>query len=184
MAPIHRTDNDILNGNLEGSPRLRVNRSTALALSTSWQRVDFNGVSSVNVNTFPDVDGQGTKKVRWDSVNKVFLFSDTVDRNYNVSLFMHLVASALLTGNAVQMRYVIPNGNGLGNNFYFPFPDDGGFKEITTFAGSADKRVTDNTIIYVNQMIRDNGLGIELKMQNSFLATVNLTSSAFIIYGR
>lgn len=182
---IHRTDYDFVTGNLEGSPRLRANRSVTLALNTTWQRIDYNGNSAQNVNTFPMVEGQAYPVLRYDSANKLFLFSDPVDRNYNVNLYFHFVSSGLFP-NAAQMRFIIPNGVSPGVPLYFPFPDDGGFKDLCSFNMASDLRVTESTNIFVNNAMRANGLGVEIKLATGLILAqaVNMTSAAILFFGR
>lgn len=170
------------------APRFRVNQSTPMTLSTTFQKVDFAGTSTRNTNTFPVGADKLKPCINWDSTNKLFIFNSTVDKNYDVLFNAKITGSAiqsLLNVNLaqVQMRYVVPVP---GNPIYFPLPDSDGYVDLTSVGLSSTDRSTNSITIYANSAMRQYGLGLELRISNAFLggATATLSASDLIIYGR
>lgn len=154
-------------------PRLRVNRTASLSVTTSWQKIDFSGSSALNVNTYGKDPVSGNPMVMWDSTAKLFRFYNKNDQNYIV-FFNAITSVNLITTKAtLRYRFVIPNGVSAGVNFYFPFPDnqstayvDAG--EVTLLAGGVNHSISPLPL-YVNDLIRNNGLWIEIQLSNSLV---------------
>lgn len=180
---------------LPAQARMRVERNvTPITLSTTWQRVIFNDPNPLNLNTFP-TEASGKQTVSWDAANGLFLFNATEDRNYTVDIDVQLdvssVITALLGSNVLrfQWRFVIPNGIGAGVPFTFPFPgSDGasGYAEAANAVGlMAAQRVSISRNIYATQIMRTNGLGIDLRLSGApALGTVKASLATAQIYGR
>ena len=66
---------DFVNDLNPAAPRLRVNKTAAMTLSTAWQTINFDGASAYNVNKFPKINNY--EKVRWDAANQKFIFKMT-----------------------------------------------------------------------------------------------------------
>lgn len=186
---------DMANSNLPSQPRVRVEKNTNLTLSTTWQRVGFTDTNALNINTFPMMTDNTTQTVRYDATNKLFKFGATEDRNHTLDLYMTVVNTNVLnvlTGNTmikVQYRLVVPNGRGPGLDFYFPFPGtDGsdGYGEVgmtTSLVASQRLKISEN--IYVSQVIRTGGLGVDLKISGTPpLGSISCSTAIALLYGR
>lgn len=183
MENIHKTDNDMMKGNIEASPRFRINRSVSLNLSTVWQRIDFNGTSTYNINTYPVVNGQTYKLVDWDAVNKLFKFYAPNDRNYTVQLFYKFVGG--LRPVDILYRFVIPVVvNGVPAPVYFPFPDSRQYANLTSLQSISDTGSSLDLSIYANSLIRQYGIGLEMKTAQTQVTPVGLAEAAFIVYSK
>jgi len=166
------------------SPYVRQNRSTDLVLSTTWQRVVFNGTSTRNTNTFPLMDGTN-RLVQWDAVNNVFDFNNPDARHYDVIFNFHINSSTLvsllnLTMTTVKFRFVVPSPTPR----YFPLPDDGGFADIAYTNLSADVRGTYNYIVRSVSDVEQYGIGVEMCIAGAALGTIKLVTGDISIYGR
>lgn len=183
-----KTDKDIQDGRVESSPRIRVNRSAALTLTTAWQRLDFNGNSTLNVNTYPKTNGTDYD-VFYDATNKIFKFMTTVDRNYTVSMYLKTTASSLLntvnlTMATIQLRFVVPNGNEDGTDYYFPFPGEDGLLDLNLVNSVSPWRQEYFSSIFADARKRSNGVGVDVRISNTVLGTIMLASANTLIYGR
>jgi len=166
--------------------RLRISRSSSLALTTSWQVVDFSGTSPYNVNTFAYDSSIGKNLVYWDSTSKLIKFSSSYDMNLITSLFATTSTNLLTTKATVQVRFVIPNGVSPGVDLYFPYPD-----ETTPYADLGEVTLLANGIkhqplilpIYANSSMRTNGFRVEIRLSNSLitLGTCSLNSCTLSI---
>lgn len=168
-------------------PRLRVSRIATLAMTTSWQKIDFSaGVGdSLNVNTFGN-NSSGVPMVTWDTTNKLFKFNHLEDVNYTGFLFNATTTTLITTRATLQMRCVIPNGGGAGIDSYFPFGGQGNYsdiKEVTILAAVQQNNGVEPVPLYANSNIRTNGFWIELRLSNSLitLGTCTLNYAAFLI---
>lgn len=174
-------------GEIQPGPRIRVSRQASLTISTSWQRIDFNGNTSLDVNTFPMM-GDGTLQVYWDSANKLFRFNQNdVDRNFDVRF--GTVFNQGISAVNMQLRFVVPSPTPL----YFPFPSKA---DDTTLNGRgytdldqlpAGVGTTYGTVykdnLYSNILARQYGVGVELKASASLLTMPVLTAADFVIFG-
>ncbi len=169
------------------APRLRTNISASLTLSTTWQRLNFAGTSTLNVNTFTMPAGSPSPAVYWDSTNKLFKFQATGDRNYDFNFNIVASSSAVLSLlnvslTNIQLRYVVPSPTPI----YFPLPDSDQCINLMKAGLVSTDNASDNRVIYANSAIRQYGLGMEMRISSSFLgtATATLTSGDLIIFGR
>lgn len=163
--------------------RVRANQSASLALSTSWQRIDFAGSSSYNTNTFPLGPDGVNNFVYWDAVNKLFKFQNQVDMNFiiqfNAKIFSSAVLSALsLTMATARLRLVVPAPTPI----YFPLPDSDQCIDIAPLGLVSIYRGAYGFTIYANAAVRQYGIGLEVSISNSFLATAALQASDVILY--
>lgn len=173
----------------EIQPRLRVNRTSTLNVNTTWQKLDFSGVSNLNINTFGKDPISGRNMVWWDPTNKIFRFYEQNDQNYDCSLFMSTTTSLITIRSTLQYRCVIPNGGGVGINSYFPFPDDSSpyvdVAEVTVISSQINHKV-EKIPLYLESTLRNNGFWIEIKLSNSLitLGTCTLNNAAVLIQGK
>lgn len=167
---------DIANDNLRASPRIRVNRTASMTLTTSWQDIDFTGTSTFNLNTYPDMTGG--KSVTWDAANKKFAFRSPEDRNYELTFYFAFAGG--LRPVDIYLRFAIPAPTPI----YFPFPDTRGYINIATLERITDYGSEYNTTIYANAAMRQYGLKLQLKSGFTLLTQPNLTEAAVVIYGR
>lgn len=165
-------------------PRIRVSRSSTLALNTNWQKIVFDGSSAFNVNTFGKNSG-GKQMVEWDGINNQFKFYDQIEQNYLCFLSPVTTATLITTRAVLQYRCVIPNGGGTGVNSYFPYPDQGGYvdgPEVTLLSSQMVHQIQPFPL-YLNANIRNNGFWIEVKLSNSLvtLGVCTLNNCSFLI---
>jgi hypothetical protein len=168
-------------------PRLRVNRTATLSVNTTWQKIDFSGTSNFNVNTYGKDPTSGNQMVMWDSSAKIFRFYNKNDQNYIVFFNAITTVNLITTRATLRYRFVVPNGISAGVNLYFPFPDtqatayvDAG--EVTLLAGGMNHNVSPLPL-YVTDVIRNNGLWLEIQLSNSLitLGTCTLNSCDLLI---
>lgn len=153
-------------------PRIRVNRTASLALSTTWQRIDFNGTSQYNVNTFGKDPVSGNQMITWNAVDKLFRFYNKIDTNYLMFLNVTTTVTAVATPASLRLRFVIPNGISPGVPNYFPFPEEGGYIDIgavTLLAIGMSTKMAIPIPLYLENSIRANGIGVEMCISNSLL---------------
>lgn len=168
-------------------PRLRVNRTTAMNVTTSWQRIIFNGTSPFNVNTYGKDPISGNQMVMWDSTNNIFRFYNKNDQNYIVFFNASTTVNLISTRATLRYRFGIPNGVSAGVALYFPFPDTQSAAyvdavEVTVLTLGANHNVAPLPL-YVNDLIRANGLFMEIQLSNSLitLGTCTLNSCDLLI---
>jgi len=168
-------------------PRMRVNRSTNLTLSTSWQTLIFNGTSTANFNTYGVNSDTGTQMISYNTTSNLFRVYGEYDKNITVQLFFTTLTTAISIGTTMQYRFVIPNGTSPGVDSYFPFPDNGGYGEIASL-GLATIGMNSNSIplpVYANAAIRTNGFYIQVRLSNTItLGSSTLNSAACVITSR
>jgi hypothetical protein len=186
--PDNITGNDVSRGMIPSAPRIRVSRSSTLTLTTSWQTLDFNGTSAANVNTFPK-DSNNVEMITYDTTAKKFKFSTSVDRNYALVIYIKTTATSILNAlnlsmGSLQMRFVVPGGNTDGSDYYFPFPDDGGYIDLNLVNSVSPWQQEYYTNIFVDQRKRTGGMQVQLKLSNTVLGTVTVTASNALFYGR
>lgn len=169
-------------------PRLRVSRSATLALTTSFQKIDFTAGASdpLNVNTFGN-SSDGTNMVTWDTTNKLFKINYPEDRNFTAFFGVRITTSLLTVRATFQYQLVIPNGVSPGVDFVFPFTDFGGMVdmfEVTILAIPMNK--LDSIPLYANQVLRTNGFYIQCRLSNALitLGTSTLNYAFFLIQGQ
>lgn len=174
------------NNSSVADPRLRVNRTATLALSTSWQSVILNGSSTYNVNTF-GFAANGERVVTYDQTNNLFKFNTEFDKNFTLQLSFRTSTNLITTKSTLQYRLEIPNGGGGGVPVYFPFPDVAGAEyvdvaDVTLLANGLNSDVIPLSI-YVNSMVRANGFRIQVRLSNALitLGVCNLTNMNALI---
>jgi len=171
--------------NAINEPRLRINRTTSLTLSTSWQDVVFNGTSPYNVNTYGKEPTTGNPMVYYDSVTNLIRFYEQYDKNFNITLYLSTLATLISTRATLQYRFVIPNGISTGVDFYFPFPDSNSWTDIgeVTITAAQINHAAESIPLYLTNNIRNNGIKLQLRLSNSLitLGTASLTTAILLI---
>lgn len=168
-------------------PSMRVNRSAAMSITTSWQTVIFNGTSSNNFNQFPISPTNGNPILWFDSFTNLFRFTGEYNRNLSFQLFPRTTTTVISTPATLQMRIVVPNGVSPGVDKIFPFPDVAGSEyvdilDITKFTTSVNQ-VSVPITIYVNQAIKTNGFYVQLRLSNSLftLGSCTMDNAALVL---
>lgn len=158
-------------------PRLRVNRSAGLSLTTAWQDVAFTGTSNVNVNTFGKDPASNNPLVHYDTSTNLFRFYEQYDINYNVTMYIKTTATIVGTGTTMQYRLVVPNGGGQGVDSSFPFPDADGYADIANVAMKIGGVMHTPVIIpmYLSNNIRTNGVKLQLRLSEALVGIGNVT---------
>jgi len=154
-------------------PRIRVDRSTNLSLTTSWQKVVFDGTSLLNTNTFGEDPTEELQMIVWDDVDELFRFYDKIDQDYLVYFNATTTTDLVSVRATLRYRFVIPDGGGIGIDTYFPFEENGGFVdagEVTVLTVAVNHNFTP-LLLGLNETIRDNGCYLEVKLSNA-LATL------------
>lgn len=172
-------EKDFEEARLKDQPYLRANRSDALVLSDSWQRIDFNGTSSFNENLFPVVNGGG-KRVHWDGTNDLFQFeTDGTLQFFDISL--NLAFSGGIRPLGIDLRFVIPDSTPI----YFPHPEESSsYIDIALTERRSEVRADHKETIRTSQLILDNGLGIELKTDRTLVSNPSLIDAIIQIHPR
>ena len=157
---------------IEKEPRLRLNKTSAVTLTTSWQTIDFDGASTYNINTF-GVANNNDLEVKYNS-GGLISFNNLFDKNFIFTLDCQVALSSLVTLGSVQLRFNIPNGVSSGVDINFPLPDTLGYTDI--MATNLLSVMTDNyeRAIYASSPIRTNGLKVQMKISNALLGTAIL----------
>lgn len=168
-------------------PRMRVNRTASLVLSTTFQTVPFNGTSTSNFNTYGNDPTTGNRMIWYDTATNLFKVYGEYDKNLTVQFFFKTTTTAIAIGTTLQYRIVIPNGVSAGVDFYFPFPDDGGYGEIMTL-GLVTASMNSQTVplsIYANTALRTNGFYLQARLSQAItLGTSTINSAACVITSR
>ena len=151
----------------QAAPRMRVSRSASLTLSTSFQRLDFTGASTYNVNTFGIDPTSGNPMVYWDATNKLFRFYNGMDQNLMLTFFGQTTASLLSINANLRLRFVVPNGVSSGVNLTFPFPDGPGYTDVWPVTMTNTTARTYVLPIYISAPIRNNGFYVEAALSNA-----------------
>lgn len=149
--PAHLTADDLVQGSAPPGPRLRVDRSEPLALSTDWQRLAFTGTSAGNVNTFPVTTG--VPLVEWDA--DLFRFHATADRDYTMTFFYRVTGAVAQA--TVQARLVVPNA------ITFPFPETVQRVDLCRVAVGEEWADFREISVYANAALRAYGLAVEMR---------------------
>lgn len=165
------------------SPRIRVNRTAPLTVTTTAQRLDFNGTSPYNLNSYPIMPGETSPSVYYDAANKLFKFTSNYDKNYSLVLSVSITANVLLstlnlTSAMLRAQIYIPSSPVTT----FPLPDAGGYVDIcpVNVVGQQNQQIT--IPFFSNQQIRENGFGVNLWLSNGVLGNVVVNSTDCSIY--
>jgi len=171
--------------NAINEPRLRINRTASLSLSTTWQDVVFNGTSSYNINTYGKEPVTGNPMVYYDSATNLIRFYEQYDKNFNITLYLSTIATLISTRATLQYRFVIPNGISAGVDSYFPFPDSNSWADIgeVTITALQINHAAESIPLYLTNTIRTNGIKLQLRLSNSLitLGTASLTTAILLI---
>lgn len=159
------------------SPRLRVNRTTPLVLSTTWQDVAFNGTSPRNANTFGKDPVTGRNMVFYDTATNLFRFYEIYDMNYGVTLYLNISSTVVSTGLTVQYRLLVPNGGGAGVNTSFPFPESVGYADVGYVGMKLGSMMLPAVPIamYLSGPIKTNGIKLQLRISDTIIGIGNIT---------
>lgn len=170
------------------APRMRVSKQASMNITTAWQRIDFDGLTSLDVNLFPFMSN-GLRQVYWDSVNKVFKFNP-VDHDRNFDIRFGTVFSQGLTIVNMQLRFVVPAPTPL----YFPFPlkaDDAtlqgrGYTDLNQLPAGVgtDYGTVYKDNLYSNALARAYGVGIEMKASANITNMPVMKQADFVIFGQ
>lgn len=164
---------------------MRVNRSTDLILTTTFQTVVFNGTSTYNINTYGINPASGNRMVWYDTATDLFKFIGEYDKNVQFQLFVRTTTPLITTAASMQYRLSIPNGISAGVDLNIPFPDDGGYGdliELTKFSFSTHNLTTPLSL-YINNAIRTNGFKVQVRLSNNLatLGTATINSASVVI---
>lgn len=175
------TNAEVESGYMPPQPRIHREIGSGLALSTSWQRVDLSIPLS---NSFPSLGAN--KMVDWNAASKLFTFNDTTTRNYSATLNISLSSTGILLTPVVipikvNFRFVVPNGNGAGSDYYFPFSSTDGYMDLQEISWNGKRNIQKTTPITSDTMKRTNGVGCELKLSSNPL-TGGIVASYFSVY--
>jgi len=167
-------------------PVFRVNRSATLALTTSWQIIDFNGTSSYNRNTFGIDPVSGNRLVYWDSSNKLIKFITDYPKNFSFTLYPESSTNLITTRATLQFRYVVPNGISAGVDLVVPFVDSatpyGDLGEVTILANGF-RHPQISLPFSITPSVATKGVRVEMRISNSLvtLGICSLTNCALQI---
>jgi hypothetical protein len=100
-----------------------------LALSTTWQTINFNGSESLDINTGIDPIS-GLRIFTYNSTTQTFNYYGKYDSNFFTSFQFTTTTTLLTVRTTLQMRFLIPTEHLLGR-FYIPFTNNGGFVDLT-----------------------------------------------------
>lgn len=154
---------------------MRVNRSASLALTTSWQTLDFNGTSAFNENTFGIDPVSGNKMVYWDATNKLFKVINNYDRLLNIQIFPESTSTGLgitTVPTKVQYRIVVPNGVSPGVDLVVPYLDstNPGYGDLDfVHLLSGVRHPTVNLNVKASPTVRANGFYVQFRLSNSMV---------------
>lgn len=194
--PDNVTQDDISRGNLAGAPRLRVNapytKSSPLTLTNSWQKINFGGSSSLNVNTFPMSNDNQNRMIYWDNTAGKFKFMTEIDRNYGFSLFIKTTSSSLLNLTnlsmaTIQIQFVVPGGGPNGTDYKFPFPDDEDAEpglDLNLVNAVSPYKQEYYTNLSIDDRKRLNGMYVNMRISSAILGVIRVVSANLIFYGR
>lgn len=163
---------------------VRLNRTASLVLTTSWQKVIWNGTSSwsLNGNTFPlDQAGSGKPLVNYNTSTNTFEFYNTYDVNYTC-FFTCVTSSSLLTTPVTLLwRVTIPNYGGAGVDLHYPNPESTGYGTMGLATYVTPSTFENFFPLSVNSLVKTNGAYLEVALSNSSLGTITMTSATFRI---
>lgn len=167
-------------------PRLRVNKTTTTAITTSWQPIVYDGTSTYNTNSFSTLQGQTNPSLWYDSANNLFKFTPNTDQNYTFTPSFSISATTILTSlnlatitiANVQFRFYIPAPTPVT----FPLPDFGGYIDMGPVNLVAQNNYQKQIPVYANALIRQYGVQAQIKLSASTLGTINLSGSDMNIF--
>lgn len=148
-------------------PELRITRTTALTLSTTWQTVSFNSLTGGdNRNTYGIDPVTGKNFVWYDTATSKFMFISNYDKHFSLQLFFSATVTAISTRSRMQYRIVIPNGISQGTDAYFPYPEQGGYADLGEITIDLFQRTLSTGTINATarQALRTNGFYIQVRL--------------------
>jgi len=161
-----------------GDPRIRVNKTTSMTLSTSWQTLNFNGSSAYNINSFTTLPGQSNPSAWYDPTTSLFNFTPNGDRNYVLYITTSITSNQLLstlnlTSASLRLRLMIPSPTPV----YFPGPDVGGYIDLGAVNLTGQRNDYQPIAFFANSLIRQYGFSVQLCLSNAVLGTVTLNGA-------
>jgi hypothetical protein len=169
-------------------PRMRVNRTASLSLTTDWQTLSFNGTSDFNFNTYAIDPTSGNKMIWYDTSANLFKVYGEYDKQLSFQLFIRSTTNIITTSANLQYRIVIPNGISPGVPLNFPFPEDGGYGYLISLTRltTAVNNTTTPIAIYANSAIRTNGFYVQVRLSNPLFAlgTSTINSASVVIQSK
>lgn len=159
-------------------PRIRVNKTTAMTLSTTYQTVNFNGTSTYNANTFTVLPGHTNQSVWYDPTTSLFNFMDNSDKNYVLYITTSITSSQLLatlnlTSASLRLRLYIPAPTPVT----FPGPDVGGYIDLGPVNLTGQRNDYQPIAFFANALIRQYGFQVQLCLSNVVLGTISLNGA-------
>jgi len=161
-----------------GDPRLRVNKTTAMTLSTTFQTLNFNGSSTYNTNTYTTLQGQTSPSVWYDASTSLFKFTNNSDRNYTFYITTSITSNQLLstlnlTSASLRLRLYIPAPTPVT----FPGPDVGGYIDLGAVNLTGQRNDYQPIAVFANSLIRQYGFQVQLSLSNAVLGNVVLNGA-------
>ena len=175
------TELEVEEGYLPQQPKIVREIAAPVNLTATFQRLDL---ATLTQNTFPVVGAN--KLVDWNPTSKLLTFNNTMTQNYIAAINMKasmtgIVLPPLLAPVYIQFRFVVPDGNGPGVPYYFPFATGDGFMDIQEMAYNAPMRHQRLTPITSDASKRATGVGCEARV-NALPLTGTASISFFSIY--
>ena len=177
----------IAEGHNAPSPKMQRSTAAPLALSTTWQRLDF---ATAMVNEFQVVNDAGMLTVDWDAANKLITFNDTVTRNY-VAYFTieHTAAGVasppILPPVRAQLRYTVPDGDGVGVDLHFPnrgAASGNEYMDLTPIIANTTYVAHQSVHIPAGPVLRPHGAGIEIRLSAAMPGAATVTMDYAVVY--
>ncbi len=178
------TEAEMAAGQVPPQPVIFRQISGNVTLTASWQRMNM---SVENVNSFPSMGS--AKRVDWNAGSQLFTFNDPATRNYIATLntrvaMAGITLAPLATPVYVQFRFIVPNGNGAGQDYAFPFSTTDGMMDLQEVAYNSTFRHQRLTPITSDAMKRTNGVGCEMRLNTApLLGTVTVTHFSIYMFG-
>lgn len=179
------TVTDVASGYMVPQPKIYRELSSGVTLTTSWQRLDLATlVGGASGNSFAGTSPN--KLVDWNPTSKLLTFNSGVTQNYIATLNAEISTAGILLTPIVapikiNFRFVVPDGNGPGSDYYFPFSTRGGYMDLHEVAWNGQMNVQRQTPITSDAPKRATGVGCDVKLSSNPL-TGSISFSGFSIY--
>jgi hypothetical protein len=116
----------------------------------------------------------------------MFRFNADRDRTYLYTFYAKVTPSKLPTSLVIamlQLRFVVPGGASDGSDFYFPFPEEGGYTDLfpVNLAASTQQAYMDT--LSAGAPLRAGGCGVEVRLSAATSGTASLNSAYLIVRG-
>lgn len=189
------TSADFVSNTEMANPRLRVNMTTPMTLTTTFQTVMLNGTSPFNTNTFLTIPGQTSPSVSYDTTTGLFKFTANTDKNYTFFITTRTTSTTTLNGlvtvlngvlsiGTLQIRCRIPRPAGSGGNVMFPDPDGNGYLDVAPINLITSITNQQPIAVFANQLVRDYGFYLEARLSNSLSGTNVLANADVNVFAR